>query len=139
MDKYFALKLEHGLSPDGNPQPLVEIGVAVAVPIMVQTKNGPELAQDAQRYVIREGETLKEGELARFIPGTRIVHVADPRIETAIRDTNLFVETDKPTRAAIDKERKQLLDSAQEAGTHNGDPDPTNPDNPVTDDQKTEG
>lgn len=133
MDKYFALKLDVGVTANGNLEPLAEIGVAVAVPIM---RNG-ELVEDALRYVIRPAESIGPDDYARIIPGTRVIHVNDPRVEQAIRQSALFVDTDKPTKAQTDKERKALTDAVEEAGTHNGDPDPTNPDNPV--DDKTKG
>lgn len=130
MDEYFKLRDDVGVTADGNLEPLCEIGIVVAVPIM---KDG-ELIDDPHRYVIEPADTLKEDGHARIIPGTRIVHVNDPVVAQGVLQTGMFGQVDKPTRKDQAAERRALTDAKEEAGTHNGDRDPTNPDNPVTPD-----
>jgi hypothetical protein len=124
MDQYFQLRDDVGLTADGNQEPLRQIGVTLAVPIM---REG-EVVDDPHRYVIHASDTLKDGALARFIPGTRTVHAVDPRIADVLRQSGLFVQTDPPTKRDQQAQRSEARAAKQEAGTHKGDPDTTNPD-----------
>lgn len=121
-DRYFQLADHVGVTADGNQTPLVEIGMTIAVPTVVQTDEGPQLSATTHGLKIVAADDLAEGEAARFIDGTRIVHVADPRVAEAMAQNALFVEIDQPTKAAIVKHRKALADGVEEAGTHEPDP-----------------
>lgn len=120
-DQYFVLRDDVGVTADGNLEPLHEIGIVVAVPIM----RGGELVEDPHRYVVRPAESIGDGEYARVIPGTRLVHVTDPRVAQGLVQTGLFAETDPPTKKIQAEQRREKKAAEQEAGTH--EPDPDNP------------
>lgn len=127
MDQYFALRDHVGVTADGNLEPLVEIGVTLAVPMM---RDG-EFVEDPHRYIIESRESLPDGELARIIPGTRIVHATDPRIADVLLQSELVEQCDPPTKRQQSAQRREARAAEEEAGSHAGDPDPQNPDNPV--------
>lgn len=130
MDQYFQLRDDVGITGDGNLEPLDNIGIVVAVPIM----RGGEVVEDPHRYHVVQAESLSKDVLARVIPGSRTIHVNDPTVAEGIWQTGLFVQIDKPTKKQLADQVREAKAAEEEAGTHNGDPDPTNPDNPVNDD-----
>lgn len=99
---YFTLADDVGLDPDGNPEPLVEIGVTIAVPNMV----AGEIVDRAERV------TLKP------IAGTRIVKIDDQLIASALRNVPSLVETDPPKQRDLAVSRDAVADAREHAGTH---------------------
>jgi hypothetical protein len=116
--KYFELEDHVGVTADGNLEPLVEIGLVVTVPTMVEGE-----VVDAP-HTVKVEHAAKLGELAaRIVPGTRIVESSDYRVNVALLGSG-FVAIDPPTKAAVAKAAKALTDAASEAGTHD-DANPT--------------
>lgn len=118
--RYFELRDHVGVTADGNPEPIAEIGVALAVPIM----RGGEVVGEQQRHVIAQAPSLKEGMLARVLPGTRLIEASDPRVCDVLLQSELVKEVDPPSKKAEQHQRGEARAAKQEAGTHS-DPDNT--------------
>jgi hypothetical protein len=126
-DQYFALRDDVGVTAGGNLEPLVAKSLTFSVPAMM----GGDVVEQAYGITIEPAPSLGEGDHARIIPGTRMIHSQDPRVSLALIAEGVFVEIDPPAKKDEAAQRKALKDAAEEAGTHSGDPDPDNPDNPV--------
>lgn len=113
-NRYFALREHVGLTADGNPEPLVEIGVALAHPIM----RGGEVFTENARYVIAQSEKLGGDELARILPGTRLIEASDPRICDVLMQSDLVEEVDPPSKKLEQHQRGEARAAKQEAGSH---------------------
>jgi hypothetical protein len=130
--RYFALRDHVGVTPGGNLEPLVEEGMAIAVPTIVSTVDGPEVVTTSMSVVIRPADTLPDGAGARVIPGTRIIECSDPRIADGLLGGEKYEEIPPPTKQEVTHAVKALTDGRAEAGTHSPDPDdPDHPDNPA--------
>jgi hypothetical protein len=117
-DRYFALRDHVGVTADGNLEPLVEIGVTASVP---KIEKG-ELIEVQERYTIKAADSLGQFDLARFIPGTRMVHATSPQIADVLLQSGMWDEIKPPTKQEAAKQAKDLTDSREEAGTHEPDP-----------------
>lgn len=100
---YFTLADNVGLDPDGNPEPLVAIGLTIVVPSMV---NGKLVEDTPQRVELKP------------IAGTRVVKVDDPIVATGLRNIDSVVECDPPTQQDLTKSREAVTDAREHAGTH---------------------
>lgn len=111
---------EHGVTAEGHLEPLVQIGIAIPVPVMIPNPATKDLepGETAQKTYINPAETLEETAIARIVPGTRLIEVADSRIANALLLTGNWETVEPPTRAAIASEAKALTDALAEAGTH---------------------
>lgn len=111
-DRYFQLLDTIGLNAEQNPEPIHEIGIALAVP----TVQGGDIVDVPQRV------TLKP------IPGTRTVKVDDPLVAAALATCGQYEEVDAPRRTDIASERKVTQDAREQAGTFSDeDPSTVNP------------
>jgi hypothetical protein len=113
-----------GVTADDNLEPLVEIGVTLAVPTMIKDPDTgkDELAEAVTSLTISSQASL--GDLqARVLPGTRIIETADQRVTQALLGTGHWQQIDAPTKTAAAAAAKALKDAAEEAGTHAQDPD----------------
>lgn len=100
--RHFEL-LEHiGLDVDGNPEPIVEVGLTLRVPEM----RGGEL-------VIVEKPVRLEP-----LPGTRVVATDDPMVAAGLLDSGQYREVDTPTKRQVRAARDATTDAAHNAGTH---------------------
>lgn len=122
---WLQLKDHIGVTVDGNLEPLVDIGVSVAVPQMIPNPETgkPELGEAIQTLRITHAETLDIFRPARFIEGGRIVETRDRRIVDALVQTGSFELIDRPTKKDLNAHVKALTDAREEAGTHAQDPD----------------
>ncbi len=121
---YLELNDDVGVTAGGNLEPLVSIGVAITVPTMVKDpETGKNEMAELVDSVTIESATGLAGRPARFLPGTRIVEVADPRVHNALLQTAHFHEIDAPTKKDAEQQKKALTDAVEEAGTHAQDPD----------------
>ncbi len=113
-----------GVTADGNLEPLVSIGLSIAVPTMVKDPDTGKMepAEIAHSITIESSQGLADRP-ARFLPGTRIVEIADPRVVTALMQSGSFKEIDPPTKTAQKAAAKALTDAIEEGGTHAQDPD----------------
>jgi hypothetical protein len=117
--RWFQLRDHIGVTADGNPEPLVEQSLTMAVPAM----RGRELVEDSFGIVIQPSGALKETEHARIVPFTRIIEVADPRVADVLMQTGHYDEIDPPTKRDQQAAKKALTDAVEEAGTHEPDPE----------------
>lgn len=133
---FLRLRDEHGVTADDNLEPLVQIGLAIPVPVMIPNPATKDMepGETAQKTYIDPADTLEENAIARIIPGTRLIEVADSRIAGALLLTGNWESVDPPTRAQIASEAKALSDAIAEAGTHSDadDRDATAPQSPAT-------
>lgn len=113
--KFFELKDHVGVDGDGNLEPLVTIGVAVTVPAMV----GKDVIDVPEGLSIEPAQGLGDRG-ARIVPGTRIVESADWRINAALLQAD-FEQVDKPTKTAVQKAKKETVDSQERATEFNDD------------------
>lgn len=109
-DTYFELNDDVGIDPDGNPQPLHEIGLSV----LVETMQAGEVVAVPAREVLKP------------IPGTRIFKTDDPRVVAAILGSGLVHETTQPNDAQLRKGRDITQDARNSSGTH-ADPETPEP------------
>ena len=116
-DRYLQLREHVGVTADGNPEPLVEIGLTATVPRM----RGGELVDDPHRHVIRAAEKIPAGDGARIMPNTRMVHATDPMIAQALLSTGNWEEIDPPSKREQAHQRGEARAAKQEAGTHEED------------------
>lgn len=100
-DRYLQLNDDLGLNAEGNPEPIHEIGVALAVPTAV----GGEIVDVPQRVTVKP------------IPGTRTVKTDDPLIYHGLLSSGQYHEVDPPTRTDLTKERQSVEDAREQAGT----------------------
>lgn len=100
-DRYFELDEAIGLDPDGNPEPIHEVGLAVNIPTV---KDG-EIVAVASRVTVNA------------IPGTRILKVDDPIVAGALAGSGQYREVDPPKKADLDRQRKDTTDAREAAGT----------------------
>lgn len=99
--RYFAVRDQHGLNANGNPEPLVEIGVTIAVPVM----KGGEIIEVAERLVLKP------------LKGSRTVSTDDPRVAAALDAHPALEAVDKPSGKKLQAEVSATEDSRREAGT----------------------
>jgi hypothetical protein len=122
--KFLQLKEHVGVTADGNLEPLVAIGAAIAVPTMIPNPDTGELELGEVPHSVEIGAseqlTQEDGsELpARIVPGTRMVEVADVRIEAALLQTENWEQIKPPTAKQAAAAAKALSDAIDEAGTH---------------------
>ena len=114
---FLELNDDVGVTADGNLEPLHEIGLAIAVPTVLDG----EVVEVPQRITITAADQLSDGDAARFIAGTRIVEVADLRVRDALLQSGLCHETDAPSKRQVAKQKDTTTDAAREAGTHEED------------------
>lgn len=88
--RYFELNDDVGIDHEGNPEPLVEVGLTVARPAMV----------DGAVVDAVESVQLKP------IPGTRILKVEDVVVANAMASHPLYHETEAPSKKDLDAARK---------------------------------
>ena len=114
---WLRLKDHVGVSADGNLEPLVDIGVTVAVPTMVKDPETgkDEIGETVQTLSIGHAETLDIFRPARFIKGGRIVETRDQRVVSALMQTGNFEQIDRPTKKDIAAHVKGLTDATEEA------------------------
>lgn len=112
-DVYLVFHSDHGVNPDGDLEPLVEIGYVSEI-------------GDGKRESIKPANELPKGfPKARIIPDTRIVHVGDRLTAAALitlgdaSGTPLFEQIDPPKKADIDKHVALTRDAVEKAGTFN--------------------
>jgi len=72
----------------GEPEPLCAIGIALSVP----TISGGEVVDSSSVITIKPAEKLGKGDLARIVPGTRTVEVANALVENKLRQENGFID-----------------------------------------------
>lgn len=97
--RYFELNDDVGRDPEGNPEPLKEIGVAIAVPTV---KDG-EIVDVPQRIALQP------------IAGTRIVKIDDPLAAGALVASGLVHEIDPPDQKDLKKQRAATQDARETA------------------------
>jgi hypothetical protein len=113
--QYFELNDDIGLNAEGNPEPLHEIGVTVAIPTM----NGDDVVSVPQRTTVKP------------IPGTRIFKTDDQVIAAAIFDSGLVHETNAPSQSQLKQERDVTKDARDQSGKLDDTPNVTAPVNPA--------
>jgi hypothetical protein len=120
---FLKFKDEHGVTADGNLEPLVQIGLVMAVPVMIPNPftKIDEPGEAAQSVIVDPADTLG-GAPARIVPGTRLIEVADSRVVSALLYSKQWELTDPPSRTEIQSARALTTDASTEAGTHS-DPD----------------
>lgn len=113
---WLQLKDHVGVTADGNLEPLVDIGVSVAVPQMIEDPNTGklEVGEAVQTLRISEAATLDVTRPAR-LAGGRIVETRDARVVAALMQTGHFEQIDRPTKKQIAAHAKSLTDAAAEA------------------------
>lgn len=79
--RYFELLDHIGVAADGELEPIREVGVAIAIPLMVDG----EIVAVPQTVVLRPVQ-----------PGARIVATDDPRIVAALAESGQYREVDPP-------------------------------------------
>ena len=97
--RYFELLDHVGIDPEGNPEPLREIGVAINVP----TAKDGEIVDVAQRVTIQP------------IDGTRTFAVDDPLVAGAVLDSGLVREIDPPSKTQARRQREATQDARDKA------------------------
>ncbi len=122
---WLKLKDTVGVTVDGNLEPLVDIGVTVAIPQMIENpETGKlEVGESVQTLRITHRPSLDIFHPARFIEGGRIVETRDQRVVDALTQTGSFEQIDRPTKRDLAAHVKSLTDAREEAGTHAQDPD----------------
>lgn len=104
-----------GVSANGNLEPLVDIGITVAVPTMIEVEGKQEIGESVQTLRIGHDATLSVFKPARFIEGGRIVETRDARVVEALMRTGNWEQIDRPTKAATAAHVKSLKDATEEA------------------------
>lgn len=99
---YFQIADGVGIDPGGNPEPAVEVGIALAVPTVVDG----ELVNLEQRVSVSP------------IKDSRIFVTDDPLVADGLRGIPTLVEIDEPNKAAISSSVKETQASREAAGTH---------------------
>lgn len=123
---FLKFKDDHGVTADGNLEPLVAIGLAIPVPVMVPDPDTKKLVpgETTANVLVKPAEQLGNA-LARIVPGTRFIEVFDFRIAQALIRTEKWERVDPVSKAEAAKAAKALTDASTEAGTH---ADPNDPD-----------
>ncbi len=96
---WFELRAERGVDHAENLQPIVEIGLSIALPQIVG--GGDVLPTASARTVVRQAPALTDDVQVRIIPNTRIVETSTLEIASTVLATGLFDQIDKPTKKAI--------------------------------------
>jgi hypothetical protein len=99
-DTYFELNEDVGLDADGNPEPIVEIGVAIAVPVL----KGGEIVDVPQRVSVK---AIKSG--------SRIVKTDNPSVAGALRQHGGLTEIEAPSDAQVRKSASDTKDAREGA------------------------
>lgn len=100
-ERHFRLLDHLGLDSEGNPEPIHEVGLAVAIP----TIRGGEIVDIEERVTVKAA------------PGTRVIKTDDPLVAGALLGSGQFEEIDPPSSAQLKKERKQTQDAREGATT----------------------
>ena len=116
--RYFELLDHVGVTADGNPEPLVQEAIALAVPVMA----AGEVIDEFRTVYIDPADRLKQGAPGRILPGTRIIETANPTVAAYLLAHGKYQEVDKPSKKAEAHQRGEARAAAQEAGTHDEDP-----------------
>lgn len=106
-DWYLQLNDDIGLNAEGNPEPIHEVGVALAVPTMVEG----DIVDVPQRVTVHP------------IPGTRTIKTDDPLIAAGLLSSGQYHEVDPPTQKDLKKERAAVQDAKEQAGTIDPEPE----------------
>jgi len=112
--RYFELLDHVGVTADGNPEPLVQEAMVLAVPIA----RGSEVVDDYRHIYIDPAEKLGRNDLARIMPGTRMIECADPRVAAMLAANGKYREIDPPSKREQAHQRGEARAAKQEAGTH---------------------
>ena len=117
-NRYFQLLDEHGLSPvTGKPDPIVCVGLAVAVPTMVKG----EVVREIKRVEITSAPEAKRtkdnpvADCARILPGSRVIECSDHRFADGIAASGQYVEVDPPDDKVLADHVKQIAANVAEA------------------------
>ncbi len=108
---------DQGISANGNPEPLVDIGLTITVPTMIANpETGKlEIGEVASSLQITHAPTLDIFTPARFIEGGRIVETRDERVVTALMGTGYWAEIDRPTKKDLAAHVKEQTAAIEEA------------------------
>lgn len=116
--RYYRFKDEHGVTADGNLEPLVSIGMTVAIPTMIDNPETgrPEPGETISTLHLQPGDSILSMAIpARIVPGTRMVESADPRVDSALLASGKWEQIDKPTKKEQTGEAKALTAAIDEA------------------------
>jgi hypothetical protein len=102
--RFFELADHHGRDHDNNPEPLAQVGVAIAVPTM--TKAGI-ITDRSHGLRIEPAAALTKTTFARIIPDTRIVETTSHQVASALLACGQYAEIDPPTKADIAAHEKR--------------------------------
>lgn len=101
---WFELKPEYGIDHAGNPEPMVESALSLAISTM--TSDGLIEVGSSQVCVIKPAEALSDDLLVRVIPGTRIIETTSMLAAQALYSLPTYQQlVDEPTRAHIKSAR----------------------------------
>lgn len=112
---WLKLKDTIGVSADGNLEPLVDIGLTIAVPQMIEVEGKQEVGEAVHSLRIGHADSLDVFTPARFIEGGRIVETRDVRVVDALMQTGNWDRIDQPTKTAMTAHVKSLKDASEEA------------------------
>lgn len=105
-----------GVSANGNLEPLVDIGMVIAVPQMVDMPDGTqEVGEGVQALRITHSPTLDIFRPARFVEGGRMVETRDARVVEGLLKTGNWELVGRPTKKDVASHVKQLTDALDEA------------------------
>lgn len=97
-DLYFEKRvIPEDLDANGDPGPLIEVGLSVTIPTVV---NG-EIVDGTQGVHIRPQPSLT-GQ-ARIVPGTRIVHTRDQVVAAVLLSSNQYDQVPPPKNTRKEK------------------------------------
>lgn len=97
MDTVY-LEFTGGYDSDGQPEPLVEIGI----PVHIQRQVGKDVVDDYVGVKIRPSTKADDEIPGRIVPGTRVVATRAPGVMDALLDAG-YVLTDPPTKQSAAK------------------------------------
>lgn len=102
---WFELASTYGIDHAGNLEPLCPFVLNIAVPQM--GPGGMVLPSAADKTPVALAAKLDDSTPIRVIPDTRIIETSDLRLAAAVLALGVFDQIDKPSKAHIDKARKE--------------------------------
>lgn len=111
---YYRFSDEQGITAGGNLEPLVSIGMTIAVPTMVTVEGKQEIAEVIETIHIEPRDSLGDA-VARIVPGTRLIETNSPHVDSVLAQTAQWAQSDAPTKKDIAAEAKAITDAIEEA------------------------
>jgi hypothetical protein len=105
-----------GVSANGNLEPLVDIGIVIAVPQMIEMPDGSqEIGESTQALRVTDAPGLSVFRPARFEKGGRMVETRDARVVESLMRTGNWDIIDRPSKRDVAAHVKALTDATEEA------------------------